>query len=348
MNGGEQSGCIPPPPSPLQQLLSPHTLIGRCPLPCRCPLRPQTRTLCVLQLLALLLGPGSGLALGPGPSGTGGQWDLPSSSRCLPIPPSMALCHDIGYGAMRIPNLLGHESMGEAVQQSASWLPLLARECHPDARVFLCALFAPICLDRFISPCRSLCESVRDSCAPIMSCYGYPWPAILSCDQFPADHRMCISSISNSNSNNNTASSTGVRKAVPRASCRDCELEEAKSTKDVLEAFCRNDFVVKLRLSRLNSSSVSLALFSLASRVEVLKHGPLLGGQIRARLQLWLDRDATCVRNMARRHPRGGTYLVTGNVQGDRLVVNKAYSWNRRDRNLMTAARKWKRHRCRG
>lgn len=51
---------------------------------------------------------------------------------------------------------------------------------------------------RFISPCRSLCESVRDSCAPIMSCYGYPWPEILRCDQYPADHLMCISSITNS------------------------------------------------------------------------------------------------------------------------------------------------------
>lgn len=59
---------------------------------------------------------------------------------------------------------------------------------------------------RFISPCRSLCESVRDSCAPIMSCYGYPWPEILRCDQYPADQLMCISSITNS-----TASTGGQR-----------------------------------------------------------------------------------------------------------------------------------------
>lgn len=51
---------------------------------------------------------------------------------------------------------------------------------------------------RFISPCRSLCESVRESCAPIMGCYGYPWPEILRCDQYPSDHLMCISSITNS------------------------------------------------------------------------------------------------------------------------------------------------------
>lgn len=105
--------------------------------------------------------------------------------------------------------------------------------------------------------------------------------------------------------------------------------------------------VVKLRLTRLQHSPVSLSQFSLAARLDVLKHGPLLGGQVRSGVQLWLERDATCVKNMTRKQPRGGTFLVTGTVQGDRLVVNKAYAWQKRDRNLMAAARKWKHHRCR-
>lgn len=79
-----------------------------------------------------------------------GLWEPHSSSRCVPIPTGMALCQRIGYDTMRMPNLLGHESPAEAVQQSASWLPLLARECHPDARIFLCSLFAPICLERSV------------------------------------------------------------------------------------------------------------------------------------------------------------------------------------------------------
>lgn len=78
----------------------------------------------------------------------GGLWESRTPSRCVPIPSDMALCQNIGYDTMRMPNLLGHESLAEAVQQSTSWLPLLARECHPDARSFLCSLFAPICLDR--------------------------------------------------------------------------------------------------------------------------------------------------------------------------------------------------------
>lgn len=114
---------------------------------------------------------------------------------------------------------------------------------------------------RFIKPCRSLCESVRDSCAPIMSCYGYPWPDILRCDQYPADHYMCISSITNSTFHTvgrrgerfmtqwhfsylhwTNVSISGLTFSVPQASCQDCQLEEASSSKDTLETFCRSDF----------------------------------------------------------------------------------------------------------
>ncbi|XP_028680091.1 secreted frizzled-related protein 5 [Erpetoichthys calabaricus] len=266
------------------------------------------------------------------------SWDLGSSTRCVPIPPGMVLCQDIGYTEMRLPNLLEHDTLGEVTQQAASWLPLLARECHPHARIFLCSLFAPICLDRLIYPCRSLCEAVRSSCAPIMACYGYPWPEILNCNKFPAEHLMCISSISNQTSSN--------RHVIPRASCRDCELREAASVKEILDTFCSNDFAVKIRISKSNFSSPSISQFNMDARIDVLKHGPLLRGEIRPKLQRWLDLDITCVQNLMRM-AQSGVYIIAGKVQGDRLVVNKAYSWHRRDKNLMAATRKWKQHRCR-
>uniref|UniRef100_A0A673KKD8 Secreted frizzled-related protein 5-like n=1 Tax=Sinocyclocheilus rhinocerous TaxID=307959 RepID=A0A673KKD8_9TELE len=278
-------------------------------------------------LLLLLLGPGIGAV----PSGL---WEHQGSSRCVPIPSNMALCQGLGYNSMRMPNLLGHESPAEAVQQSTSWLPLLARECHPHARIFLCSLFAPVCLERIISPCRSLCVSVRDSCAPIMNCYGYPWPRILQCDQFPKDHLMYLSFFN--------------IHIFSKQCSRVFSLEEATSSKDLLDLFCKSDFVVKVRLSKLNSSSSVLTMFSLGSRLEVLKHGPLLGGEMRSRLTLWLERDATCVGNLTRNHPDGGAFLLTGTVSGKRLLVTKAFSWGKRQRHLSQAARKWKSHRCRG
>lgn len=94
-----------------------------------------------------------------------------------------------------------------------------------------------------------------------MSCYGYPWPEILNCDQYPADHLMCISSITNTtvhpggrrgrtltietficNSSSSDKLFGYVTISVPQASCRDCELEEALSSRDTLETFCRSDF----------------------------------------------------------------------------------------------------------
>ncbi|XP_053544948.1 secreted frizzled-related protein 5 isoform X2 [Bombina bombina] len=260
-----------------------------------------------------------------------------SSSRCMRIPRNMALCHDIGYSEMRIPNLLEHETMAEVIQQSSSWLPLLARECHPHARIFLCSLFAPVCLDRFIYPCRSLCEAVRNSCAPIMACYGYPWPEILKCDKFPADHGMCISPF--------TDGASSISK-MPRASCRDCELEEASTIKEILDTFCANDFIAKVRITKKNMTSSTLSDFDLDSKIEIIKHSNLAKSDIFPRLQQWLDLDATCVQNIMR-GTLTGSYVISGKVQDDKLVVNNAYAWQKKNRNLHFAVKKWKNEKCR-
>lgn len=119
----------------------------------------------------------------------------PSRSSCRLIPESLRLCRGIEYARMRLPNLLGHETMTEAAQQAAPWVPLVHKRCHADTRKFLCSLFAPVCLadlDERIQPCRSLCEGVRSACAPVMAAYGFPWPDMLDCALFPDDNELCI------------------------------------------------------------------------------------------------------------------------------------------------------------
>lgn len=116
-------------------------------------------------------------------------------SVCKPIPSTLSLCHGIGYRHMRVPNLLGHDSLREAQQQSASWLPLVSKLCHRDTKKFLCSLFAPVCLPELsgpVSPCRSLCEAVRDHCVPVMSAFGFPWPEMFNCTRFPRGTELCI------------------------------------------------------------------------------------------------------------------------------------------------------------
>lgn len=128
---------------------------------------------------------------------------LYKKNNCKPIPANLLLCHDIEYSDMRLPNLLGHETMNEVLQQASSWIPLVQKQCHPDTRKFLCSLFAPVCLDDLdepIQPCRSLCERVRDGCAPVMSAFGFPWPKMLDCDRFPLDNDLCIPPASIENS----------------------------------------------------------------------------------------------------------------------------------------------------
>ena len=125
-----------------------------------------------------------------------GDWGMlgarPEEATCVDIPSNMFLCTGIGYSKMRLPNLLDHSSVQEAKQQSGSWVPLLNVQCHLDTQLFLCSLFTPVCLETAIYPCRSLCEAVRDACETRMLTYGYHWPAMLDCDNFPKDNDMCI------------------------------------------------------------------------------------------------------------------------------------------------------------
>lgn len=118
-----------------------------------------------------------------------------TNARCVDIPQNLSLCHSIGYTRMRLPNLLDQETLDEVSQQSIFWLPLLASRCNSNTRLFLCSLFSPVCLDQPVYPCRSLCESVRDDCEPRMAKYGFPWPGMFACDQFPVDNQLCIGQI---------------------------------------------------------------------------------------------------------------------------------------------------------
>ena len=115
-----------------------------------------------------------------------------SQGKCIDIPTNLTLCRDIGYQQMRLPNLLDHDTIREVTVQASSWVPLLGIRCHPDTKLFLCSLFSPVCLDRPIWPCRTLCQAVKNGCEGRMLKYGFPWPEMLRCDKFPLDNDLCI------------------------------------------------------------------------------------------------------------------------------------------------------------
>ncbi|KAG9354011.1 hypothetical protein JZ751_012135 [Albula glossodonta] len=141
------------------------------------------------------------------------------SLQCVDIPEDLRLCHNVGYGQMLLPNLLEHETMAEVRQQAGSWVPLVHKACHPGTQVLLCSLFAPVCLDRPVPPCRWLCEAVKEGCLPVMEAFGFPWPEMLSCDKFPQDD-VCIA-----NTTSNTTHTTTF--TAVKAKIKDVRRERA-------------------------------------------------------------------------------------------------------------------------
>ncbi|TKS78085.1 Secreted frizzled-related protein 1 [Collichthys lucidus] len=171
---------------------------------------------------------------------------------CVDIPDDLRLCHNVGYNQMLLPNLLEHETMAEVKQQASSWVPLVHKNCHPGTQVFLCSLFAPVCLDRPIYPCRWLCEAVRDGCTPIMEAFGFPWPEMLTCDKFPQDD-VCIA-MTQPNSTEATMP-TGYSPICPP-----CDNE--MKTDAMLEHMCASEFGLNPQGTDLLWNATNVAVIS--------------------------------------------------------------------------------------
>lgn len=141
--------------------------------------------------------------------------------QCVPIPSGMTLCNDVGYQNMSLPNMLGHDTVAEVKSQAEPWVYLRNVGCHSNTELFLCSLYAPVCLERPIYPCQSLCDAVKESCGPYLYKYGFQWPEILKCDKFPKDDGLCIKEI---NITNGTGKSfSGVNSYLPVV-CFNCKI----------------------------------------------------------------------------------------------------------------------------
>ncbi|KAE8616030.1 hypothetical protein XENTR_v10008702 [Xenopus tropicalis] len=263
-------------------------------------------------------------------------FDIGLSTKCVSIPKEMAMCNDIGYSEMRLPNLMGHTSMAEVVPKSAEWQNLLQTGCHPYARMFLCSLFAPVCLDTFIQPCRSMCVAVRDSCAPVLACHGHAWPESLDCDRFPAGEDMCLDTLSKEYQYS--------YKELPKPSCQGCPLiEDFFSHKTVLEAFCDNNFAVKVKLAKKKTTS-GIYVYETEGPVEFIKQGLLLPYDTRTMIEQWLLINENCAQRLIRNRPT--VYVIAGDIHHGKVSVNRVFHWQKKDSQLTLATRRWRHHKC--
>uniref|UniRef100_A0A8C8BFZ0 FZ domain-containing protein n=1 Tax=Otus sunia TaxID=257818 RepID=A0A8C8BFZ0_9STRI len=262
-------------------------------------------------------------------------FDIGLSTKCVVIPKEMDMCHKIGYSEMRLPNLMGHTSMAEVILKSTTWQHLTHTDCHPHVRTFLCSLFAPICLDTFIHPCRSMCVAVRESCAPVLTCHGHPWPDSLDCDRFPADEDMCLASL------------TKEYKYLDKGSwempaCQTCPaVEEFFTHRRVLEVFCDT---VKVKLSK-KRTVFGDREYNIECQVEFITQGSLLPYETQSMIQQWLLINENCTQRMTLSH-RPMVYLLVGNIEEGIILVNQVYRWQRRDSQLTLATQKWRYHKC--
>lgn len=110
------------------------------------------------------------------------------------------MCENIGYNLTYMPNMFNHDTQEEAALEVHQFWPLVEMKCSPDFKIFLCSMYAPKCelhaKENEFPPCRSLCESARNGCAPLMRQYGFAWPKRLRCKQFPklGQNKTCLHS----------------------------------------------------------------------------------------------------------------------------------------------------------
>ncbi|XP_064635511.1 secreted frizzled-related protein 1-like [Lineus longissimus] len=228
---------------------------------------------------------------------------------CVDIPANLTLCQNLGYQKMVLPNLLGHDSLGEVTQQAGSWVSLQNIKCHRDTQLFLCSLFAPVCLDRLIWPCRSLCEAVKAGCVSRMNSYGFPWPDMLRCDKFPLENDLCITSRSPDGNKDNK-------------DCPPCK--EPDTVEGIVDNFCRAQFVMKVKGKKVQTGASGLELTA-AKKMKMFKKEKLKKRFLQKPLSIGNGADCTCQRlNITEER----NYLVMGNIVNKKPVVSAIFKWS--------------------
>ncbi|XP_048881024.1 secreted frizzled-related protein 4-like [Brienomyrus brachyistius] len=111
---------------------------------------------------------------------------------------NIPMCKSMPWNITRMPNHLHHSTQENAILAIGQYEELVDFNCSPALRFFLCAMYAPICTLEFlhdpIRPCKSVCQTARDGCEPVLRRYNHSWPDSLACDDLPVyDRGVCIS-----------------------------------------------------------------------------------------------------------------------------------------------------------
>ncbi|XP_067655146.1 secreted frizzled-related protein 1-like isoform X2 [Haliotis asinina] len=247
--------------------------------------------------------------------------------KCIDIPTNLTLCQDIGYKRMRLPNLLDHDTLNEVTQQSRSWVPLLGIHCHPDVKLFLCSLFSPVCLERTIWPCRSLCESVKNACLVRMKYYKFDWPEMLRCDKFPVDNDLCIKQQNYNKPDNN---------------CTACK--HPMTFEAIVDNNCRSQFVIRTGVAELQKRDAD-AIVVLKKKKKFYKKEEALSKKDKKNMAFVIEGGASCQCDLL--NDTRSKFLIMGNKKDNKFVMSFVVPWEKKNKDFKKALKKIKKgHEC--
>eukprot|EP00080_Pristionchus_pacificus_P015546 PDM75566.1 hypothetical protein PRIPAC_42743 [Pristionchus pacificus] len=253
------------------------------------------------------------------------------SSKCVPIPSNLTLCKNIQYTEMQLPNLLEHETLAEVVHHSQDWLSLLNLNCNPHTQLFLCSVFAPVCLPEMakpILPCRSLCELVKEGCEGRMRQYGFPWPEMLSCNHYPEENDMCIKPP--------TADKISAAGATVAAPCESCT--QVGTYENIIDNFCRSTVVLKARIAEIHGSEIKIR------NGRSLKKGDKKRSV--GEKTISLSARGACPCELKKSAPSNQRYLIMANKDvDDNLVATLILPWQK-EKNFKRAVHQFSRVNC--
>lgn len=180
---------------------------------------------------------------------------------CQPVP---NFCRNLtngeGYSLMRLPNAFNNYQVDETRRAISAWNPLVGR-CHAGLKLFLCAIYAPICLhdkesgkEVTIKLCRSFCLNVKGSCEPVMKQNNHSWPLhdAFNCSHY-VDNSMCVREDFIAAPTTATTPKTPTTRTVKNDIC-DPTLH---SDDDLLEKACSSDLAIRADVTSMKDAKVA-------------------------------------------------------------------------------------------
>ncbi|CAF4743368.1 unnamed protein product, partial [Rotaria sp. Silwood2] len=121
---------------------------------------------------------------------------------------------------------------------------------------------------KFLNPCRTLCESVKQSCEPRMiNKFGYKWPNMIACEQYPEETDLCVSHPSSSTTTTSTLLSTTT---IPKRNLF-LMCQSRASISDLLHDYCRSSIVIRTRSIKISITSENNFIFANKYKVRYFK-----------------------------------------------------------------------------